>query len=123
MSPVKKNLLTMMFGLFASHMVWASEADLKVPDLSVAMDVFGNSVPGTTILYSGILVCLLGALFGLVEFFQIRALPAHKKMLEVSDLIYETCKTYLLQQGKFLVGLQLLIGLAMIYYFGYLRGL
>lgn len=120
---MKKTLLTMMFGLFASHMVWASEADLKIPDLSVSMDVFGNSVPGTTIMYVGILVCLLGAVFGLVEFFKIRALPAHKKMLEISDLIYETCKTYMLQQGKFLIGLQVIIGAAMVYYFGYLRGM
>lgn len=120
---MKKTLLTMMLGLFASPMVWASEADLKVPDLSVAMDVFGRSVPGTTILCAGIAVCLLGAIFGLVEFFKIRSLPAHRKMLEISDLIYETCKTYMLQQGKFLIGLQVLIGIAMIYYFSFLRGM
>jgi K(+)-stimulated pyrophosphate-energized sodium pump len=102
---------------------WASEADLKIPDLTLTMNLFGSPVSGTTILYSGILVCMLGMLFGLIEFNNIRRLPVHKKMLAISDLIYETCKTYLLQQGKFLIGLQILIGAAMVYYFFFLRGM
>ncbi len=100
---------------------FASEADLKMPNLDVPFDVFGGVMSGTTILYMGILVCIFGMLFGLFEFSRIRALPAHKKMLDVSNLIYETCKTYLLQQGKFLIGLEVLIGGAMIYYFLVLR--
>ncbi len=100
---------------------WASEADLKMPDLSVSLDVFGTPMSGINILYAGIAVCVAGMLFGLFEFYKIRNLPAHKKMLDVSALIYETCKTYMLQQGKFLIVLQLIIGVAMIYYFGFLR--
>ncbi len=101
----------------------ASEADLKIPDLGLSLDVYGHSMSGTLILYSGILVTLLGMIFGLIEFNNIRNLPVHKKMLAISDLIYETCKTYLLQQGKFLIGLQILIGGAMFYYFSILRGM
>ncbi|MGE4130451.1 MAG: sodium-translocating pyrophosphatase [Bdellovibrionales bacterium] len=104
-----------------SSPAWASEADLKIPDLSVSMDFFGGTIEGTTILYGGLFVCMLGMAFGLVEFVRIKALPAHKSMLEISSLIYETCKTYLLQQGKFLIGLQILIGSAMVYYFYGLR--
>jgi K(+)-stimulated pyrophosphate-energized sodium pump len=119
-----KNILTLiLMSLGFAAPAFASEADLRIPDLSVAMDVFGNSIPGTTILYVGILVCLLGMVFGLSEYVKIRNLPAHKKMLEISDLIYETCKTYMLQQGKFLIALQLIIGVAMVYYFGFLRGM
>jgi len=106
--------------VFMSLPAWASEADLKVPDLSVAMNVFGSEIPGTTLLWSGIVVSVLGMLFGLVEFMRIKGLPAHKKMLDVSALIYETCKTYMLQQGKFLAILWVLIGGAMVYYFAIL---
>jgi K(+)-stimulated pyrophosphate-energized sodium pump len=102
---------------------FASEADLKIPDLGLTINVFGSSMPGTTILYAGIVVTILGMLFGFFEFNRIRTLPVHKKMLAISDLIYETCKTYLLQQGKFLIGLQVLIGGAMVYYFFSLRGM
>lgn len=102
---------------------WASEADLKIPDLTLPLTIYGNVVSGTTLLYSGIVVTLLGMVFGLIEFNRIRKLPVHKKMLAISDLIYETCKTYLLQQGKFLIGLQILIGGAMVYYFAFLRGM
>jgi K(+)-stimulated pyrophosphate-energized sodium pump len=102
---------------------FASEADLKIPDLSLAMNVFGIETTGTSILYSGILVTFLGLLFGLYEFNGIRKLPVHKRMLSIANLIYETCKTYLLQQGKFLIGLQVLIGGAMVYYFYFLRGM
>lgn len=109
--------------LFMSLPAMASEADLKVPDLSLGMNLFGNSIPGTTLLWAGIGVCVLGMLFGLIEFTRIKNLPAHKKMLDVSALIYETCKTYLLQQGKFLIGLQVLIGFAMVYYFFWLRNM
>lgn len=109
--------------LLLSLPAWASEADLKIPDLGLAMNVWGNSLTGTTILYSGIGITLVGMLFGLVEFNKIRSYPVHRKMSDISNLIYETCKTYLFQQGKFLIGLQVLIGFAMIYYFFFLRNM
>ena len=123
MRSAQKFLTLLLFSFGFSSPLWASEADLRIPDLSVPMDVFGATIPGNNILYCGILVCLLGMVFGLVEFTAIKKLPAHKNMLEISDLIYETCKTYLLQQGKFLIALELLIGIAMVYYFAFLRGL
>src|SRR5688572_1437959 len=69
-----------------------SEADLVMPDLSV-VEFFG--VPGTTLLMAGIAVCALGAVFSYVAYNQLRALPVHQSMADVSHLIYETCKTYL----------------------------
>ncbi|MGH7856025.1 MAG: sodium-translocating pyrophosphatase, partial [Candidatus Binatia bacterium] len=66
-------------------------------------------------------VCLLGLLFGVVMFLQLRQLPVHGAMREVSELIYETCKTYLVTQGKFILLLELFIGTIMVVYFGWLR--
>jgi K(+)-stimulated pyrophosphate-energized sodium pump len=116
-------VIVSLFSLFLSLPAMAGEADLKLPDLSLTMNLFGTQLPGTSILWGGILVCGLGMLFGLFEFNRIRKLPAHQSMLNVSSLIYETCKTYLLQQGKFLIGLEVLIGGAMVYYFLFLRGM
>ena len=65
---------------------------------------------GLTLLYLGLGVCVLGMLFGLAMFNQVKGLPAHKSMLDVSNIIYETCKTYLLQQGRLLVVLETFIG-------------
>ncbi len=69
------------------------------------------------ILYAGLLVCLIGVIFGLVQYLQTKSLPVHKQMAFVSNTIWETCKTYLAQQGKFLAMLWLLIALCMGYYF------
>src|SRR5262245_5518024 len=76
------------------------EAALVVPDLSTV--TFVGGLDGHTLLMSGILVAALGLLFGLLTFNQLKNLPVHKSMLEVSELIYETCKTYLTTQGKFI---------------------
>lgn len=116
-----KFLVFLLAGLGST--AWASEADLRIPDLSVNMNFFGSNLAGTQILEICILIALVGMAFGLVEFLKIRRLPAHKKMLEVSNLIYETCKTYMIQQGKFLIALEVLIGITMVYYFGYLKAL
>jgi K(+)-stimulated pyrophosphate-energized sodium pump len=95
----------------------ASEAELHIPDLGVTYDIFGSAVSGNTILMLGMVVGFVGMVFGLIEFMRIKALPAHDSMLEVSNLIYETCKTYLLQQGKLLIVLEAFIGVCMFYYF------
>lgn len=99
----------------------ASEADLVMPDLGVDINFFGTTVSGRTLLMFGLVVAVLGILFGLFEFARIKSLKAHKAMLNVSNLIYETCKTYLLQQGKFLILLEIAIALCIIFYFGYLN--
>ena len=78
------------------------EASLKIPDLN-SVQFLGAAIPGHTLLLSGLAVCALGLLFGLVIYSQLKRLPVHESMREVSELIYETCKTYLLTQGKFLM--------------------
>jgi K(+)-stimulated pyrophosphate-energized sodium pump len=96
------------------------EANLRLPDLS---GVSFRGIDGRTLLMSGLLVCVLGLGFGLVVFVQTKRLPVHPAMLEVSELIYETCKTYLVTQGKFILLLEVFIGVIMIFYFGVLERL
>jgi K(+)-stimulated pyrophosphate-energized sodium pump len=115
-------LIAFLLPIISASMGRASEASLVMPDLGVSFTMFGTSVSGTQILTSGLIVGALGILFGLIEFSRIKALKAHKSMLDVSHLIYETCKTYLFQQGKFLLLLELAIGLCIVYYFGVLSG-
>jgi K(+)-stimulated pyrophosphate-energized sodium pump len=91
------------------------EASLVLPDLST-VDFAG--VNGRTLLMGGLVVCVLGLLFGLAAFTQLRNLPVHASMLEVSELIYETCKTYLITQGKFILLLWVFIGAVVAVYFG-----
>jgi K(+)-stimulated pyrophosphate-energized sodium pump len=98
----------------------SGEANLILPDLSV-VDFHG--VNGRSLLMSGLLICALGLLFGLATFVQLKNLPVHASMLEVSELIYETCKTYLITQGKFILLLELFIGSIMLLYFGVLEKL
>lgn len=94
----------------------ASEADLVIPDLRNSIfSTFGTN--GWNLLFYGIIIIVLGLLFGLWQFSKIKKLPAHQSMLHVSNIIYETCKTYLIQQGRFLIILYLIIGSAIFYYF------
>jgi len=93
------------------------EANLVLPDLST-VDFLG--INGRTLLMLGLVVCGAGLAFGLGIFLQLKKMPVHRAMLEVSELIYETCKAYLLQQGKFLMVLWLFIGAIVLVYFGFL---
>lgn len=99
---------TLLFPLAAS----ASEADLKIPELSAGQN---------QLLMIGILVCILGFVFGIYQFLKVRRIKAHSSMLEVGQIIFETCKTYLLQQGKFLILLFTFIALFISFYFGGLQ--
>ncbi|HNJ33491.1 MAG TPA: sodium-translocating pyrophosphatase, partial [Leptospiraceae bacterium] len=110
--------LLLIVAFFAPFSIFASEADLKIPDLSSVNFAIGN---GKTLLFVGMGICVLGMLFGLMEFTAIKNLPVHIAMREISELIYETCKTYLLQQGKLLLVLEGFIGVIMVVYFGFLR--
>jgi K(+)-stimulated pyrophosphate-energized sodium pump len=94
------------------------ESDLILPDVS-AIEMMG--VNGATLLWIGLGICVLGLLFGLVIFVHIKNLPVHRSMVEISELIYETCKTYLLTQGKFLMILEIFIGAIMFIYFRVLQ--
>jgi len=94
------------------------EASLRLPDLSSVR--FAGGVDGHTLLLFGLVICALGLVFGLMNYSRLRNLPVHKSMLEISELIYETCKTYLLQQGKFLIVLWIFISSIVLVYFGWL---
>jgi K(+)-stimulated pyrophosphate-energized sodium pump len=98
----------------------ASEAELVLPDLS-QVDFHGMN--GRMLLMIGLVVSLLGAVFGIVTFIKLRNLPVHRSMRDISELIYETCKTYLITQGKFILLLEVFIGAVMVIYFGWLRDL
>ena len=92
------------------------EATLVLPDLNRA--TFLGGIGGRTLLMGGLVICALGLLFGLLIYVQLRDLPVHKSMREISELIYETCKTYLLTQGRFLLILWVFIGIIVGVYFG-----
>jgi K(+)-stimulated pyrophosphate-energized sodium pump len=94
------------------------EASLVLPDLS-SVSVLG--MPGRDLLLYGLLVAALGIVFGLVTLNQVKNLPVHKSMSDVSQIIWETCKTYLFQQGKFLMLLEVLVGAIIVVYFGFLQ--
>ena len=99
----------------------ASEIDLNVPMLDVPYTIFGYATNGAQILTYGLGVCLLGLIFGFYEFVKIKKMPAHESMLKISNLIYETCKTYMKQQAKLLLVLELFIAVCIFYYFFYLN--
>ena len=94
------------------------EASLKLPDLSQV--TFLGTIDGHKLLMIGLLFCALGLLFGLVIFTKLKNLPVHRAMLEISELIYETCKTYLITQGKFILILWAFIAVIIAVYFGWL---
>ena len=96
------------------------EANLHLPDLGTAS--FLGGIDGHTLLLGGILVSALGLVFGLIIFVRLRNMPVHSSMREVSELIYETCKTYLGTQGKFLLLLEAFIAVIIVFYFGFLQG-
>jgi K(+)-stimulated pyrophosphate-energized sodium pump len=110
---MKKNIIlsTLIF-LLSPVIAFASEADLKIPELSAAQN---------NMLIIGIGVCILGLLFGVFQFLKVKKLRAHQSMLDVAQVIYETCKTYLNQQGKFLAILFLFIAVCIGFYFGFLQ--
>ena len=114
-------VLTLVCFMFVSA-AFASEADIKIPDLTtVKFDGLGG-MTGHTLMMLGIGICAVGALFGVVQYLQTKALPVHESMAKVSHTIYETCKTYLFTQGKLLAILWVLIAVCMVAYFGFLQG-
>jgi K(+)-stimulated pyrophosphate-energized sodium pump len=100
----------------------ASEADLILPDLR-SVKFFGDSINGWSLLIGGLAICVFGMVFGMVQYSHIKKMKVHKSMLEISELIYGTCKTYLLTQGKFIVILWALVAVIMWVYFHLLRGM
>ncbi|HJR06075.1 MAG TPA: sodium-translocating pyrophosphatase [Pyrinomonadaceae bacterium] len=107
-------------GQAAAHQP-GGEANLVLPELS-RVKFLGDSIDGHNLLLIGIIVCILGLLFGLMIYMQLKKLPVHRAMLEISELIYETCKTYLVTQGKFILILEVFIAAVIVLYFGFLLG-
>jgi K(+)-stimulated pyrophosphate-energized sodium pump len=119
---LKFSLLAMSVGLLAPAALAqgesvGGEANLKLPDLS---SVSFMGVDGHRLLMVGILFCIFGLGFGLVIYSRLKNLPVHRSMREISELIYETCKTYLVTQGKFLLLLWVFIAVIILLYFGVL---
>jgi K(+)-stimulated pyrophosphate-energized sodium pump len=112
-------LLVTLVAAFPSvvHAAAGGEANLKIPPLDLSQ-VAGMS--GRSLLTLGLGVCVLGLVFGLVIYGQLKTLPVHQAMREISELIYETCKTYLITQGKFILLLEVFIGIIIVLYFGFL---
>jgi K(+)-stimulated pyrophosphate-energized sodium pump len=104
----------------AVHKEAGGEANLKLPDLS-SVEFRGTN--GHKLLTYGLIICVLGLLFGLMIFVQLRNLPVHRSMREISELIYETCKTYLITQGKFILILEIFIAIVIVLYFGLLQAM
>src|SRR3984957_5770051 len=96
------------------------EASLKLPDLS-QVSFFNGAIDGHKLLLIGILFCIFGLAFGMVIFMRLKNLPVHRSMREISELIYETCKTYLITQGKFILLLWVFIAVIILLYFGMLE--
>jgi K(+)-stimulated pyrophosphate-energized sodium pump len=112
-------ILISLFG--AATSTFAGEADIHIPDLTAVKFAGLGGMTGHTLMMLGIVVCAIGALFGIVQYMQTKALPVHASMAKVSETIYGTCKTYLLTQGKLLAILWILIAGCMIVYFKFLQ--
>lgn len=109
---MKKTLAGLLAIMLAPVAIFASEAQLVVPD----------GIKESQLLYWGFIVTALGMLFGLFQYLKVKKIRAHESMLEVANVIYQTGKTYLLQQGKFLIYLFIFVGAAVGFYFGFLSG-
>jgi K(+)-stimulated pyrophosphate-energized sodium pump len=111
------SLLTAMSAFAQTAEEVGGEAALKLPDLTQVQFL---GIDGHKLLLFGILFCIFGLIFGLVIYSRLKNLPVHKSMRDISELIYETCKTYLITQGKFLIVLWLFIAVVIVLYFGVL---
>lgn len=111
-----KSLMALFAVIFASiSPAFAGEADLIVPSIKTLNPDSFN------LLVIGMIISVIGLVFGFIEFLRIKKLDVHAAMADVGNTIFETCKTYLVQQGKFLIGLEIIIGLCIAFYFGYLQ--
>jgi len=113
-------LIALTAPLMAQGSEGSGEANLKLPDLGSV--TFLGGITGHNLLLAGLVVSAFGLLFGLTIFVRLKNMPVHESMREVSELIYETCKTYLSTQGKFLILLEAFIAVIIVFYFGFLQG-
>ncbi|MBK9265873.1 MAG: sodium-translocating pyrophosphatase [Polyangiaceae bacterium] len=108
-----------LLAVIISRPAYADEASLKLPDLGTV--TFAGGMDGRALLLAGMGVCALGLVFGMTIYMQLQKLPVHRSMREISELIYETCKTYLITQIKFIILLEVLIGAVITVYYGYFK--
>src|SRR5881397_1675882 len=108
------SLIAVLLGFAGAPSLLASEADINIPPLDTVQFSGLGGMAGTSLMYLGLLICLLGAAFGLIQYTQTKRLPVHKCMADVSNTIWETCKTYLFTQGKFLAILWVFIAVCMV---------
>ncbi len=114
-------LAVLLFGVVSPAFA-SSEADLVLPNLNdVAIASFLGGMSGWNLLAYGLIVCVAGLAFGAVVYGQVKSMPVHRSMAEVSEIIYETCKTYMITQGKFILLLEVFIGAIIIAYFGWVQ--
>lgn len=106
-----KKIFLLCISFIFSFPAFAGEANLQIPTLNPDQQ---------TILLFGFIICFLGILFGLYQFIHVKKIKAHQSMLDVAQIIFETCKTYLIQQGKFLIVLFIFIAICIAFYFGFL---
>jgi K(+)-stimulated pyrophosphate-energized sodium pump len=99
----------------------AGEADITLPDLNIVTFQRLGGLNGSHLMWIGVVICVFGLIYGLVQYARTHELPVHESMRDVSNTIWETCKSYLIQQGKFLAILWVLIAACIVYYFGYLE--
>ncbi len=110
---MQKQILLALFLILSQVTMFAGEANLNIPTLNDQQQ---------NILVAGLLVCLLGVGFGIYQFVKVKRLKAHQSMLDIAQVIFETCKTYLVQQGKLLIVLFIFIAACVSFYFGFLLG-
>jgi K(+)-stimulated pyrophosphate-energized sodium pump len=114
--------LVRLFLLLAATPAYAGEADIQLPDLSsITFTIWGQMIQGVHLLYYGLGICVIGVIFGIIQYLQTKKLPVHAAMANVSQTIWETCKTYLTQQGKFLAVLWAFVAGCIFYYFKVLQ--
>src|SRR3989339_751838 len=108
---MRNKILSVILVIFNPIYIFAGEANLKIPTLNDNQQ---------SILIAGLFVCLLGLVFGVFQYYKVKKLKAHQSMLDVAQIIFETCKTYLIQQGKLLFVLFIFIAVCVAFYFGIL---
>jgi K(+)-stimulated pyrophosphate-energized sodium pump len=116
LTPMRMAFASVITLLLTSPMALASEAELILPDLR-SVKFFGGRIDGWSLLIWGLAICVFGMVFGAVQYRRIKQMKVHKAMLEISELIYGTCKTYLLTQGKFIIILWILVAIIIAVYF------
>jgi K(+)-stimulated pyrophosphate-energized sodium pump len=120
LTPMRTVLAAVVAMLFSAPAALASEAELILPDLR-SVKFFGGRIDGWSLLIGGLAICAFGMVFGMVQYSRIKNMKVHKSMLEISELIYGTCKTYLLTQGKFILILWALVAAIIWVYFNRLQ--